>query len=177
MQQPWLSRQFIFDYPVERLPVFLSRLRGTTLRVEAEVRGVPSATLTRRFDNLWSVQEHVGHLHDLEALHLLRLDEIARGVGTLTAADMENRATWAANHNARPFAAVFAGLCASRAQLIERLERWDPARLGASALHPRLQRPMRVVDVAFFTAEHDDHHLAKMHALVRRACAAGGATG
>jgi uncharacterized damage-inducible protein DinB len=174
MQQPWLSRQFVFDYPVERLPVFLSRLRGTTLRVEAEVRGVPAAILTQRFDGLWSIQEHVGHLHDIEALHLLRLDEIARGVATLTAADMENRATWAANHNSRPFAAVFADLCASRAALLERLERWDPARLGDGAMHPRLRRPMRAVDVAFFTAEHDDHHLAKMHTLVRRAGVAAG---
>jgi len=37
-----------------------------------------------------------------------------------------------------------------------------------TALHPRLQQPMRVLDMAFFTAEHDDHHLARMTELSRR---------
>jgi hypothetical protein len=34
-------------------------------------------------------------------------------------------------------------------------------------VHPRLQQPMRVVDMAFFVAEHDDHHLARMTQLAR----------
>ena len=48
-----------------------------------------------------------------------------------------------------------------------RLDRWDASRLSVTALHPRLNQPMRVVDMAFFTAEHDDHHLARMTELSR----------
>lgn len=169
MHEPWASRRFSFDYPVERLPVFLDRLRGTMARVAASVRGVPADVLTRRHGEAWSIQEHVGHLHDLEALHLRRLDELERGVAELTPADMDNRATWAAGHNDRPFAAVLADFGVVRAQFLVRLAGCDRERLATSAKHPRLQQPMRVVDVAFFAAEHDDFHLARIHDLVRDA--------
>lgn len=167
MQEAWTSRRFAFDLPVERLPVLLDRLRGAPFRIAAAVRGLSPAALAQRAGDAWSIQEQVGHLHDLEALHLRRLDELERGASVLTAADMKNEATWQAGHNERTFADVFAAFVASRAHLVERLERWDPARLGESALHPRLQQPMRVVDVAFFTAEHDDHHLARIRELAR----------
>jgi quercetin dioxygenase-like cupin family protein len=172
MPVAWTSRAFAFSFPVERIDVILSRLRGTGARIAAAVRGVVPAALAARRGDGWSVQEHVGHLHDLEALHLLRLDEIARGASTLTAADMANRATWDARHNDVPFAAVLAEFAAGRAELVARLERLDAAGLGRSALHPRLQQPMRAVDVAFFTAEHDDHHVATIEQLLRTAPAA-----
>lgn len=171
MQEPWTSRSFAFTFPVEHVGVLLSRLRGTAHRIAAAARGVPAATLTARRDGAWSVQEHVGHLHDLEALHLRRLDELARGAATLSAADMQNRATWAARHNERPFAAVFAAFTAGREQLVQRLSALDSKGLAQAGLHPRLQQPMRAVDVAFFTAEHDDHHVARLEALVRTAAA------
>jgi hypothetical protein len=34
-------------------------------------------------------------------------------------------------------------------------------------LHPRLNQPMRVVDLLFFVAEHDDYHLARISELIR----------
>jgi hypothetical protein len=33
------------------------------------------------------------------------------------------------------------------------------------ALHPRLNVRIRVLDLAFFIAEHDDHHLARISEL------------
>jgi|GEM_PF-4393916 len=35
-----------------------------------------------------------------------------------------------------------------------------------TALHPRLKTPMRIVDLAYFVAEHDDHHLSRIRELV-----------
>jgi hypothetical protein len=35
------------------------------------------------------------------------------------------------------------------------------------ARHPRLGQPMRLLDAAFFTAEHDDEHLARISELRR----------
>lgn len=172
MQEPWVSRKFPFDFPVERIDVFLSRLRGTKVRIANAVRGLPASELTRRRDGKWSIQENVGHLHDLEALHLRRLDELECSVATLSAWDIENRATSNAGHNSRTFEAVLGDFAAGRATLLDRLQRLDPTRLAAQAMHPRLQRPMRAVDVAFFTAEHDDHHVTRIEALVQ---AAGGA--
>lgn len=169
MPEAWISRQFAFSHPIERIDVLLSRLRGTTARIAAAVRGVPPSALAARRSGAWSIQEQVGHLHDLEALHLRRLDELARGDATLSAADMQNEATWRANHNERPFATVFAAFVASRATLLDRLAKLDAKGLAAAALHPRLRQPMRAVDVAFFTAEHDDHHVNSVEYLVRTA--------
>jgi hypothetical protein len=37
--------------------------------------------------------------------------------------------------------------------------------LQLTAHHPRLEQPMTVVDLCFFVAEHDDHHLAAITSL------------
>ena len=165
LHEPWSSRTFTFDFPVERLPVIIDRLRGGPDRIEAKLRGLTPATLTARDVEAWSMQEHVGHLFDLDALHLKRLDEIARGATELSGHDMTNRATWDANYNEHGYAVVLAKFRASRAALVGKLASWDPARVGASALHPRLNKPMRVVDVAYFAAEHDDHYIAEIEAI------------
>lgn len=36
-----------------------------------------------------------------------------------------------------------------------------------SSLHPRLNVPMTIVDLAFFDAEHDDHHLVRINEIKR----------
>lgn len=167
MPQPWTERRFSFSHPVAHIGVLLSRLRGTAARLQQAVRGLPPAGRIARHGGAWSIQEHVGHLHDLETLHLQRLDELARGAKTLSAADMENGRTWQAQHNDRPFEDVIAAFRAGRKQLLERLAQLDADGLARAALHPRLQQPMRAVDVAFFTAEHDDHHLARIEELAR----------
>jgi hypothetical protein len=51
-------------------------------------------------------------------------------------------------------------------------EQLPDAQLHATSLHPRLQQPMTVTDHAFFVAEHDDHHLARISELLRREPAA-----
>ena len=47
-----------------------------------------------------------------------------------------------------------------RLELVNRLGTLSEADVGAIATHPRLGQPMRLIDWAFFVAEHDDHHLA-----------------
>ena len=68
---------------------------------------------------------------------------------------------------ARPLEEILARFREERARFVARLEAWDEERLGATSLHPRLNQPMRVVDMAYFVAEHDDHHLARMTGLAR----------
>jgi len=105
-------------------------------------------------------------LHDVEDLHLGRLNDFEAGVEVLRAADMTNEATWDADHNAKPLERVLSEFRAIRARFVARLEAWEPTRLEVSALHPRLRVPMRVVDLACFVAEHDDYHLARIHELL-----------
>ncbi|MGN6392604.1 MAG: DinB family protein [Gemmatimonadales bacterium] len=163
----WTDRQFAFDFPVETYPELLERLRGTPVRVAERLRTVPRERLVRRSGSAWSMQEHAGHLADLdERLFLPRLDEYEFKVATLRAADMTNRATEEANHNAATLEAVLAELAASRARVMTRLEALEPDVFARTALHPRLGRDLRLVDLLYFHAEHDDYHLASITALL-----------
>jgi uncharacterized damage-inducible protein DinB len=168
MMLRWTDRRFTFDLPEELFPVVAERLRGTPARIEDKVRGLPPALLTRRDGDAWSIQEHLGHLLDLDELHVGRLDDFLAGIPVLRAADMSNRKTWEANHNERPLAELLGDFRRERERFVARLDAWDEALLSLTALHPRLNQPMRVVDMAFFTAEHDDHHLARMTELARK---------
>lgn len=164
----WTDRQFNFDFPVEIYPELLERLRGTPVRVAERLRPVPRERLVRRAGTGWSMQEHAGHLADLdEGLFLPRLDEYEFKVATLRAADMTNRATEQAHHNAATLDVVLAGLSSSRARVMSRLEALESDVFARVALHPRLGRDIRLVDLLYFHAEHDDYHLASITALLQ----------
>ncbi len=115
----------------------------------------------------WSIQEHIGHLLELERLGEIRLAEFERGGEILSGADMSNRATEEADYNARSIEEIVSQLSDVRSGMIERLERLTRAQLEHSALHPRLQQPMNVMDWLFFMCEHDDHHIARAERLQR----------
>ena len=166
---PWMERRFPFDDPVEMWDVLLERVRGTPARIEDRIRGVPRERLVRRDGERWSIQENVGHFIDIDCLHDGRLDDYLAGVARLRPADMKNRRTWEAGHNQREIQDLLAELRRVRGAFVERLEAWDAGARGLTAQHPRLERPMRVVDMVRFVAEHDDHHLAKMGALITAA--------
>ena len=94
--ESWFEKQFVFYYPIGALPALLERLRGTPIRLESLARRYPREILTRRLDDEWSIQEHVGHLYDLEELHDGRLDDYDAGLETLRAADLTNAKTYQA---------------------------------------------------------------------------------
>jgi uncharacterized damage-inducible protein DinB len=163
----WFERRFEFDSPNSLFPNLVERVRGTPARVEERVRGVATSTLTRRVNETWSIQENVGHLLDLEPLWLTRAGDLAAGAATLSAADPENRKTHQANHNALPLASLLEAFRRERGRLVVALDRADATLLERTALHPRLQSPMRLIDLALFVAEHDDHHLARIGELLK----------
>lgn len=165
-REPWFERSFDFTLPVERFPSVLERLRGTPARLEERIRSLLPEVLTRRHDDRWSIQENVGHLLDLEPLWLRRAEQIFAGETGLAEADLTNRRTHEANHNARRLADLLAAFRAARATLVRLLERADDETLARAARHPRLGSPMRLIDLAVFVAEHDDHHLAAITELM-----------
>jgi uncharacterized damage-inducible protein DinB len=167
MSLRWTDRHFVFNLPEESFPLVLERLRGTPARIEDQVRGLPSSLLTRRPGDAWSIQEHIGHLIDLDELHDARLDDFLAGAERLRPADTANPKTWEARYNERPLADLLAAFRRDRERFVDRLDAWDENLIGLTSLHPRLDQAMRVIDMAFFVAEHDDHHLAKMRELAR----------
>ena len=164
----WTDRTFRFDLPVEMFSEVIERLRGAAPRIEDKIKGLSAEALTRRDGDSWSIQEHIGHLLDLDELHIGRLDDYLANAEVLRPADMENRKTWQADHNRSATDELVRRFRRERQSFVERLETWDPERIGQSAIHPRLKQPMRVIDMAFFVAEHDDHHLARMTELARK---------
>ena len=161
----WFNRKFDLGLPASAFPPILGRLRSFPDRLEREVRRVPEERLTVRVGEGWSIQQNVGHLFDLEALWEQRLDDFDAGVTVLHPADLDNRKTHEADHNSRRIDDLLTAFRDARLRIVQRLERMSPADLSRVALHPRLQQPMSVVDLGFFVAEHDDHHLSTITTL------------
>jgi uncharacterized damage-inducible protein DinB len=167
-QMRWMDRSFRLDLPAGLFPNLVARLQGTPARLEELTAGLSREVLTARVEEGWSIQEHVGHLLDLEELWAVRLDELLEKASVLTAADVSNTRTHQAKHNARDLERLVGAFRASRMALVRRLLPLTEEEVEQSAHHPRLKQPMRVVDWALFAAEHDDHHLARIMELSSR---------
>jgi len=152
---PWFQRKFSFPEPTEVYPDVLARLRGAPARVEEAVADLDVARATERFDGEWSIQENVGHLADLEPLWDGRVDDFEARADVLRPADLTNAATNQANHNAATMADVCAAFRKARRALLSRLEAMSEDDFGRTSRHPRLDQPMRLLDLCLFVAAHD----------------------
>jgi uncharacterized damage-inducible protein DinB len=162
----WFERKFEFLFPVEVYPNLCARVRGTPARLEETLRGRSHKILISKAQEKWSAQEHAGHLLDLEALWLARVEDYVAASEQLTATDLRNRKTDEADHNARPLEQILTEFRAARERLLMRLEELDASLFARTLPHPRLKTPMRLADHLYFVAEHDDHHLARIWELV-----------
>jgi uncharacterized damage-inducible protein DinB len=163
----WFQRKFTFEFPVEVYPNLRVRLRGTPARLEELTGDLSREQLTRKPEDKWSIQENAGHLLDLEPLWLTRLDDFLRGAATLTEADLTNRKTHQARHNDHKLAEILSAFRSARQGMLDRLEALKADDFARVSCHPRLKTPMRLVDMLYFIAEHDDHHLACIWELRR----------
>jgi uncharacterized damage-inducible protein DinB len=164
----WFERKFEFGFSADLYPNLCIRLRGTPARMEEMLHGVSRDVLVARKQEKWSIQEQAGHLLDLESLWSARVDDFIRGEENLSPADLKNRKTHEANHNARDFSDLLAEFRAARIALVGKLETLGPSQFSKTLVHPRLQKRMRLVDHLYFVAEHDDHHLAKIWSLLHQ---------
>lgn len=166
----WFERTFAFSLSPELLPNVCSRLRGTPARLEEQLRTADPSLLIKKPDlaqGRWSALEHAGHLLDLEALWLARVDDFVTGRDGLTPTDLGNRSTDQANHNATAPEQILAQFRRARWQLLARVSELDDSVQRRAITHPRLQTPMRLIDHLQFVAEHDDHHLARIWQLTQ----------
>ena len=163
----WTERKFDFSFPTGIYPEMIERLRGTPARLEEHCRSVPADVLTFRDEGRWSMQENAGHLLDLESLVDQRVGEYLANARVLHAADMSNRKTYEAAHNDVPVETILNAFRSARTAIVERLEGLAAEVFGRMALHPRLNVEMRLVDMLFFQAEHDDYHLTRINELRR----------
>jgi uncharacterized damage-inducible protein DinB len=163
-QTEWFDRKFPPIADNGLLPNIIERLEGTPARISAKVSTItvfPSPGSSGR----WSIKKEIGHLSDLEPLWLKRTLQIIDNIPLLEVTDITNQKTQKANHDERGIEDLVAEFKESRQQLVDVLRKVKDEDLNKSALHPRLGIPMKIIDLAYFVAEHDDHHLAKITAV------------
>ncbi|MEO9968041.1 MAG: DinB family protein [Reichenbachiella sp.] len=162
----WFDRKFATIDDSSLLIDIVERLEGTGLRIEHKLHNSGSAYLQSTANYKWSIKKQVGHLADLEPLWLRRVQQIRAGEADLVAADLTNKKTEDAEHDSRRIKDLIADFTEQRKKLISELRACTGAELDHQAKHPRLGTPMKLVDLAYFVAEHDDHHLASIHEML-----------
>jgi uncharacterized damage-inducible protein DinB len=164
----WFDRKFDLDLPLRAYRNVVKQLREVPDRLEELLLNLPTDMLTRKTDGAWSIQEIAGHLLDLEPLGMGRLDDFESGLSDLRPADLQNKKTFEANHNNTPIRILLSEFRKERLAFVNRLENYGEEFIQRSAIHPRLKLPMRVIDFAFFVAEHDDHHFATIAEMIQK---------
>ena len=169
--RPWFERRFSFEHLGEPdFPFLLERLRGAPARVEDKTRRARRASVLTRTAGRRLVDPGARRppRRPGRAARRARSTTTARARPccarpTCRTAGPTRRATTSGRSpsSTRPSAPCARALRGAARGAGSR------ARPG-SAIHPRLQQPMRLVDMLYFTAEHDDHHLAQMTELARR---------
>jgi uncharacterized damage-inducible protein DinB len=159
----WFDRKFSQIADNGLFPGILERLAGTPARLRALIADANPADGGAG----WSARKELGHLTDLEPLWFVRVQELRDGRPELSATDLANRATHEADHDRWPLSTLVDRFEASRQKLVEALRDVTDADLERSAKHPRLGTPMRLIDHAYFIAEHDDHHIVRLRSLLK----------
>src|SRR5215813_10982191 len=126
----WFERRFEFSFSADLFPNLCVRLRGTPARLEEMLRDRPRDLLIARQEERWSIQEQAGHLLDLESLWSARVDDFVGGKPHLSPADLQNRKTHEANHNARNIQELLSEFRSARTALAEKLETLKPAQFA-----------------------------------------------
>jgi hypothetical protein len=157
----WFERVFTFGLPKTMLPFYIERLEGTIHRIEAKIKHVSEEILSHRLDNKWSVKENIGHLAEVDEIANSRIDQMITGMSPLLPAVFEPKA-----YHELPIREVLNVFRDSRTRNIKRYKALTPSELQQTSLHPRLKVMMSPVDLAWFDAEHDDHHLVRINEIL-----------
>ena len=163
MQQiKWFERKFDFSFEQNVFPSIIERLGGTSIRLKTKIEQIPSELLEVKQNGKWSIKENIGHLTDLEPIWQKRLDDIMGNNEYLRSVDLENKKTDFAQHNKTEINVLLSQFQELRKLTLNKLNELNEHDVYKTALHPRLEKPMRTMDLFLFVAEHDDHHLARI---------------
>jgi hypothetical protein len=162
----WFDRKFNFDLDNNEYSTIIQRLEKSPLTVLRIIAGVPETALFYQPGGKWSVKEHIGHLCTLEKLWQERIIDIQHNKPELVAADLENKATFEAGFNNWNISTLTRKFSDERDKTLRMLNFVAPEEKNKTSMHPRLKQPMRLIDIAYFAAEHDDHHLKAMHEII-----------
>lgn len=163
----WFDRKFDFSFGMEQYEVLYERLQKAPGQYKNTVHELPDTILSLKPNNKWSIKENIGHLSVLEPLWLRRLEDIKEGRPVMTPADLSNTATSASGYHLRPVSALLESFIKARSETLAFIDTLEEKDHANASMHPRLQKPMRIIDLMHFVAEHDDHHLSAIHAIIQ----------
>lgn len=155
----WFDRKFDFQFGMEVFPGLLERLEKSADKFREIISGIPEQELNCKPDGKWSVKEHIGHLWVLELLWQKRFAEIKERKTEMSPADLNNTATNEALFNQYTIEKIINDFEQERQNTVRFLKNFNEADFQRSLYHPRLKQPMRIIDLMYFVAEHDEHHL------------------
>ena len=164
-KENWLEKQFDFDFPASKYTEFLQILRNSPEKIEALLENLSKEDLIHKDGDSWSIQENVGHFLTAEYLFLSRLDDYENDASVLQPARFEDNPTDKANFNEKSIQWILDQFREQRAVYISRLDALQPEDFEKAILHPRLNKPMRLCDMVYFHAQHDQHHLTRIAEL------------
>ncbi|HEV7330192.1 MAG TPA: DinB family protein [Flavisolibacter sp.] len=165
-QIKWFDRHFDFSFRENIFPSIKERLGGTPARLDEKFKSITDPIASFRFDEKWSIKENIGHLADLETVWQHRLYDILCGREEMRPTDLRNIKTHKADHNAFSIEELLMNFGRERKETLAQLSDLSEADIYKSSFHPRLHKPMHVMGLFLFVAEHDDHHLARISELV-----------
>ncbi|GGH15174.1 hypothetical protein GCM10011418_16680 [Sphingobacterium alkalisoli] len=155
----WFDRKFNFNFGIEKFSELLERMEVGMLKFQELNKGKSEEQLNFKPDDKWSIKEHTGHLWILEPLWQKRFLEIKENKTEMSPADLNNTATDKASFNQYAIEKLLSDFQQERQNTIHILKSFGEKDFQNSLYHPRLNQPMRIIDLMYFVAEHDTHHL------------------
>ena len=162
----WFDRKFDFSFTTDQYTAVYERLKQAPDTLRQLILNISEDTLVHKPDDKWSVKEHTGHLSVLEPIWRIRFGDILESKLVLTPADLSNRATTEAGFNSYSISSLLDKFAGERNTTLSLLNGIDVLDGSKTSLHPRLQQPMRVIDLVYFVAEHDDHHISVIREMI-----------
>lgn len=163
----WFERKFDFSFDVDEYTNIYQRLQQAPAVLETVLLNISEEKFAHKPDGNWSIKEHTGHLSVLEPLWRARIQDIIDKKPTLTPTDLNNSATSEAGFNQFDITTLLQRFSEERRQTLSLLESININDHTHASLHPRMQQPMRMIDILYFTAEHDDHHITVIREIVK----------
>src|SRR5690606_23765754 len=155
----WFDRDFNFDFGIEQYNNLLDRLENFPMILNQILDQIPEQFPTYNTEGKWSINQNIGHLFLLEIIWRARFQEINDGKKMMSPADLNNTATTRSSSNKLLITELIKCFWYERIKTIDFLKSLNSDDILKSSIHPRLNQPMRVIDLMYFVAEHDQHHL------------------
>jgi hypothetical protein len=133
----WFDRTFPAIEDNGLLPGIIERLEGRPARLTEKTGKLPNDCNPGFPEDKWSIKKEIGHLADLEPLWYARLLQILDGNPNMMVADLTNKKTHDAPHNAKSFEELIAGFKTERQNLVAKLRSLQEGDLNKTSVHPR----------------------------------------